>query len=247
MASSKKKASKAKAKRAGKREAPSVDEVLRTLERMSSKKVREGMARYGIPSDDALGIPVGALRQLAKKLGPSHELAVALWDSGIYEARLLTAFVGEPERVTRAQMDQWCRDFDDWAVCDTLCFALFDRSPHAFSRVVAWSKKQDEFAKRGAFALLASLALHDKRASNAAFVECLPLVERAATDPRNFVKKGVSWALRAIGGRTAELNLAARKLALRLAAASDPTARWIGKDALRDLTRPALQKKLAAR
>ena len=159
---------------------------------------------------------------------------------------MLTAFVAEPARVTPAQMDRWCRDFDNWAICDTLCFHLFDRTPHAWAKVAQWSDKREEFVKRAAFALLASLAGHDKHSGDEAFAQCLPLVERAATDERNFVKKGVSWALRGVGRRSPPLHAAAVAVARRLADSPEAAARWVGKDALRDLTSPAVTRRLAA-
>ena len=174
---------------------------------------------------------------LPNALADSHELAQALWDTGWYEARMLAAFVDEPDRVTPAQMDRWCKDFDNWAICDTVCFNLFDRTPHAFKKVAQWSKRKDEFVKRAAFALLASVALHDKKSGDAPFLNSLPLIEQAATDDRNFVKKGVSWALRGIGKRSPALNASAIKLAERLATSPNAAARWIGKDTLRDLNR----------
>lgn len=217
------------------------------LERRSSKKVKDGMARYAIPSDDAFGVPVGVIRQIAKSIGVDHELALALYDQKPYEARMLAVFVADPEQLTSAQMDSWCRAFDNWAICDTACFHLFDRSPHAFSKVSAWSKKRPEFEKRAAFALLASLALHHRSAPDAEFERYLPLITRDATDARNFVKKAVNWALRGVGGRGLALHRAALAVAERLAADADPTARWIGKDALRELRKPALLRRLAAR
>ena len=226
---------------------PSASEVIATLEGMANKSIRGGMARYGIPNDHALGISVGALRALGKKLGKSQPLALELWASEIYEARMLACFVGEADQLTSAQMDRMCRDFDNWAICDTAAFALFDRSPHALGRVKAWSSKKPEFEKRAAFALLASLALHDKSASNEVFLKTLPLIERAASDPRNFVKKGVSWALRSVGARNVELHQACLALAVKLAASDDATERWIGKDAQRDLARASVQKKVKAR
>lgn len=211
--------------------------IIADLKRLGTQKVRDGMARYAIPSDNAFGVPVGQIRDLGKRLGRNHELAQALWDSGWYEARMLATFVDEPQLVTPSQMDRWCKDFDNWAICDTACFHLFDKTPHAFKKVSQWSKRKDEFVKRGAFALLASLALHDKKSDDRIFADCLPLIERAATDDRNFVKKGVSWALRAIGRRSTALKASALALSERLAASPDSTARWIGKDALRDLKR----------
>jgi len=220
--------------------------VVAALKAMGSERTREGMARYAIPSDQAFGVPVGELRAFAKRLGPSHALAAALWDSGWYEARMLACFVDEPALVTPAQMDRWCRDFDNWAICDTACFHLFDRTPHAFGRVSAWSKRRPEFVRRGAFALLASLALHDKQSGDEPFLRTLPLIEAAASDERNFVKKAVSWALRGIGGRNRELSAAALALGGRLAASAEPTERWVGKDVLRELSKPAAQRRLAA-
>ncbi len=217
------------------------------LKRLGTKATRDGMARYAIPSDKAFGVPVGVLRKLAKKLGPDHDLATALWDSGWYEARMLACFVDEVERVTPAQMDRWCSDFDNWAICDTACFHLFDHTPHAFGRVKVWAKRKGEFARRAAFALLASLALHDKASPDAPFLACFPLIEAAATDERNFVKKAVSWALRGIGARNPSLHASALELARRLAASEETTTRWIGKDTLRDLSRPLLAKRFAAK
>lgn len=223
-----------------------VEAALAWLAQEGSPRIVEEMGpRYGIHTKKAFGVSVGSLRQYAKRLGSSHELAAALWASPWYEARMLAVFVEEPARVTPAQMDSWCRDFDNWALCDTACFHLFDRTPHAAAKVVAWAKRREEFAKRAAFALLASMALHGRGPDDAFFARVLELIDAAAVDERNFVKKAVSWALRAIGRRSSELNSKAVALARGLAASPVPAARWVGKDALRELTSPAVLKRLS--
>ena len=212
--------------------------ALAWLEEHSSKKIRDEMLpRYGINAPKAIGVSVANLHKLAKIVGRNHEFALALWETGWYEARMLASLVDEPERVTPAQMDKWCRDFDNWGICDTVCFHLFDRSPHAYRKVEQWAKRRDEFVRRGAFALMASLALHDKKADDERFAKWFPLIEEGANDERNFVKKGVSWALRGIGKRNPELKAAAITLAERLAASTNASARWVGRDALRDFTK----------
>jgi len=238
-----------------------VDAVVASLKRLGNKRTREGMARYAITADKAFGVPVGEIRKLAKELKPNrkaggdkqarqdalqrnHQLAAALWETGWYEARMLATLLDDPALVTPAQMDRWAKDFDSWAICDTACFHLFDRTPHAFAKVAQWAKRRDEFVKRAAFALLASLAGHDKTTGDAPFARSLTLIERAAGDERNFVKKGVSWALRGIGHRSPALHAEAVKLAERLAASSNAVERWIGKDALRDINRPAVIRRL---
>jgi 3-methyladenine DNA glycosylase AlkD len=180
-------------------------------------------------------------------LGHNHELALGLWQTGFYEARMLAAFVEDPESVTPAQMDRWCKDFDNWAICDTVCFHLFDKTPHAFRKVAHWADRRNEFEKRAAFALLASLGGHDKKASDDEFARCLPLIERASNDERNFVKKGVSWALRVVGRRSPELNEASVKLSEKLTKSDNAAARWIGRDALKELTSKAVTGRLKQR
>jgi 3-methyladenine DNA glycosylase AlkD len=219
-----------------------VQSALTWLEQHSTKRDRENLARFGITASKAFGVSMANIQVLAKRLGRNHALAAALWDTGWYEARMLTSFVDEPARVTPAQMDRWCRDFDNWGICDTLCFCLFDRTPHAWAKVAEWSDARDEFVKRAAFALLASLAGHDKRSGDKPFIEGLRLIERAAADERNFVKKGVSWALRRVGRRNAALNAAAVVVARRLSASPEAAARWVGKGALKELTSPAVTR-----
>jgi 3-methyladenine DNA glycosylase AlkD len=225
-----------------------VEEALAWLERRGSRRFREDMvSRYAIVTPRAFGVPMRLIQELGKRLGRDHRLAAALWATGWYEARTLAAYVDEPERVTAAQMDRWVRDFDNWAICDTLSFCLFDRTPHAWRKVEQWSRRREEFVKRTAFALLASLALHDKHTGDGRFLKALALIERAAPDERNFVKKGVSWALRSVGRRSRAVHAAAVETAQRLAESSEPAARWVGRDGLRDLTKPKLREQLAKR
>ncbi|QOY91895.1 DNA alkylation repair protein [Paludibaculum fermentans] len=217
------------------------------LEEASTPRDRENLVRFGINAKEALGVSMANIQSIAKRLGRSHELAAALWATGVYEARMLTAFVDDPTEVTPAQMDRWCRDFDNWGICDTLCFCLFDRTPHAWAKVAQWGARDEEFIKRAGFALLASLAGHDKESGDEPFLASLPLIESAAFDDRNFVKKGVSWALRGLGRRGPDVCQAALVVARRLADSTHPGARWVGRDALRDLTKRASAVKRATR
>ena len=223
------------------------NEVLAWLQRRGTRRNVEGMARYRIEAKRAFGVTMGTLLSLRKRLGKDHALSVALWESGWYEARLLAALVDEPERVTRRQMNAWAASFENWADCDTACFHLFDRTPFAWEKARQWAKSPREFVKRAAFALMACLALHDKAAPDSKFQSMLPLIERGASDERNFVRKAVSWALRSIGRRNLALNAAALAVARRLSLSTEAARRWVGKDALRELTSPKVRAQLARR
>ena len=214
-----------------------VESALAWLKQHATKANRDGMSRYAIPSDHAYGVAMRDIKALGKSLGKDHALALDLWTTGVYEARMLASFVGDPEQLTAAQMDRWCKEFDNWAFCDAMSFNLFDRSPHAWTMVDRWSKRRGEFEKRTAFALLWSLSLHDRKAADEHFVHGLTLIERESGDERNFVKKAVNMALRAIARRNRALRTAAVATAKRLAGSKDKTAQWIGKDALREFSK----------
>jgi 3-methyladenine DNA glycosylase AlkD len=222
----------------------SVDDVIDKLKSLASPEAVEGMARFGINPDHTLGIAIPTLRGLAGEIGRDHRLALDLWESGIHEARILACFIDDPRQVTEAQMELWVRDFDSWDVCDQCCSNLFDRTPYAYQKAVEWSGRSEEFVKRAGFVLMASLALHDKKAGDAQFEQFFPLIAREATDERNFVKKAVNWALRGIGKRGRRLNLLAVETAGQIAQLDSKSARWIASDALRELTSEKVQNKL---
>ncbi|WP_447723907.1 DNA alkylation repair protein [Sphingomonas koreensis] len=210
-----------------------VEAVLAALEAEGSARTRDAMGpRYGIvTADRVFGVPMARIQAVAKPLGKDHELAAAMWATRIYEGRMIAFLIDDPALVTHAQMDAWRAGFDNWAVTDTACFKLFDKVEGAAAMVEPWTRLNDEMGRRAGFALLACLALHGRPAN---FVHGLTLIEGAAGDERNFVRKGANWALRAIGGKKdPALRAAARELAARLAASEDRTARWNGKDALR--------------
>jgi len=194
-----------------------------------------GMARYGISSDGTLGVSVPLLRSIARRLGHDHRLALRLWDTGIHEARILAPLVDDPALVGDRQMERWVRDLDSWDVCDGLCHNLLRYTPAAFDKATEWADAQAEFVRRAGFALMAGLAVKAKEASDAQFEAFLPLIAAAASDDRNMVKKAVNWALRQIGKRNARLLQKAIATAEKIERLDSRSARWIAKDALREL------------
>jgi 3-methyladenine DNA glycosylase AlkD len=217
-----------------------VSDAMTALRAAATDHDLANLGRFGIDAPGALGVSMANLQKIARRLGRDRDLAAALWATGVYEARMLASLIDDPTQVTPAQMDAWRADFDNWAIVDTVCFKLFDQSPHALAKVGEWARLNDEFGKRAAFALLACLALHDAGGDDRPFLDGLALIERAAGDDRNFVKKAVNWALRAIGLRDSPaLKAAALETARRLSVSPQASARWIGKDAARALTKAA--------
>ena len=214
------------------------------LEPLGDPAFRTGMRQFGIETKNALGVPVPALRKLAKEIGRDHKLAKELWASGVHEARLLATMIDDPGQVTERQMDRWVKDFNSWDLCDQCCGNLFDKTRFAWARAVAWAARDEKFVKRAGFALMAALAVHDKRATNRAFERLFPIIRREATDGRNFVRKAVNWALRQIGKRNRTLNRKAVATARAIRKIDSKAARWIASDALRELTGAAVQKRL---
>ncbi|HXX59381.1 MAG TPA: DNA alkylation repair protein [Dehalococcoidales bacterium] len=221
--------------------------VIAALKAQSKPENLAGMKRYGIKVDNALGLSMPVIREAAKKIGTDHALALQLWQTGIHDARILAGLVADPKQITDAQMENWVMDFDSWDVCDQVCGSVFEKSPLAWRKVAEWAARDEEFVKRAAFALLASLAWHDKKATDEQFVKALPLILKASTDDRNFVKKAVNWALRNIGKKNFYLNKEALRSAQEIQKIDSKAARWVAVDALRELQSEAVQNRLQHR
>lgn len=222
----------------------SVEEVLRKLRDKARPDQLEGMARFAIVGEGRLGVSVPEMRKIAKGAGKDHALALELWKTGIPDARIVAGMVGEPDKLTEYQMDDWVEDFESWDVCDQVCMNLFDRSPLAIKKINDWADREEEFVRRAAFAMIASLAVHDKKGEDEKFIRLFPLIKKGATDNRNFVKKAVNWALRNIGKRNPGLNRAAISLAKEIGQMESKAARWIAGDALRELESDAVKHRL---
>ncbi len=222
----------------------SAGEIISQLRAAAKPGALEGMKRFAIAGEGRLGVSVPDMRKIAKKAGRDHALALDLWKTGIPEARIVAGLVGDPAELTSEQMDDWAADFESWDVCDQVCMNLFDRSPLAWKKVREWARRDEEFVRRASFALIASLAVHDKAAPDSKFAALFPIIRRASTDDRNFVKKAVNWALRQIGKRNRDLNRAAVAEAAAVSRIDSRAARWIAADALRELDSEQVRRRL---
>lgn len=213
---------------------PTVDTLIRDLRSISNPETLESQRRFGITVENSLGVSLYDIRRICKGI-QDHALALELWKTGIHEARIMAAIVDIPSQVTRSQMDEWVADFDSWDVCDQVTTSLFDQTPYAFAAIFDWAKREEEFVRRAAFAMIAGLSVHEKSFKDADFECFFPLIIQYSNDPRNFVKKAVNWALRNIGKRNEALCRRAIEVARQLQDSGDRTARWIASDALREL------------
>ncbi len=214
---------------------PSATDLLDELKSNSNPEYLESLRRFGVQGERALGVRMPVVRALANQYEKNHALALDLWDTEVHEARILATLLDKVSTVTETQMETWVQDFNSWDLCDQTCSNLFCRTPYAYHKALAWSERQEEYVKRAGFVMMAGLAIHDKKAEDAQLAHFFPLIEREAYDERNFVKKAINWALRQIGKRNAALRSIAMLTAERLTIHELPTARWIGKDALREL------------
>lgn len=224
-----------------------IENVLDRLREKANPDNLEGMSRYGISVKHRLGVSIPNLRKTAKEIGKDHELALELWKAGLDDTKILAAMVDEPDKLTENQMEEWVKEIDSWDVCDQVCMNLFEKTPVAWRKIREWSKREEEFVKRVAFALIACLAWHDKQAEDEKFIDLFPIIMYGAVDERNYVKKAVNWALRNIGKRNMVLNKAALGLAREIQQMDSKVAKWIAADAIKELESEGVKRRLAKR
>ncbi|MCK5374083.1 MAG: DNA alkylation repair protein [Alphaproteobacteria bacterium] len=193
--------------------------------------------KFGIVSNNALGIYQNDLKEIAKEIGKDSKLAVQLFDSGIYEARILCSKIFDPNDLSENLMEKWVESFENWEICDSFCMGLFAKSKFAVSKATEWSKRKNEFEKRAGFTIIAAYCRADKKTSNEIFEQFFTIIKRESHDERNYVKKAVNWALRNIGKRNIDLNKRAIEIASELLKSESKSAKWIAKNALLELKR----------
>lgn len=208
--------------------------LIEHLRSLRSEAAVAGMARFGIVTETALGISTPDLRAVARIAGKDHHRSLQLWHTDIREARMLAIYTADPRKLTEAEARRWAEDFNSWEVVDTAADLFVEA--RLLSLIDIFAADEREYVRRTAFAMIAGAAVHMKKEPDATLIAGLQLIEKHATDPRNFVRKAVNWALRNIGKRNRRCHVPALSLARKLAAAEDKTARWIGKDAVRELT-----------
>jgi 3-methyladenine DNA glycosylase AlkD len=221
-----------------------INAIIGDLHSQANEDHLKRMEHFRIDAKNIIGVRIPKLRAMAKSIGTNHEIALGLWDSKIHEARILAAFVDDPAKVSEVQMEDWAKDFDSWDICDQCCGSLFDRTEFAYRKANEWPERDEEYIKRAGFSLMAALAVHNKRMPDSYFLKLLPIIERESDDDRNFVRKAVNWALRQIGKRNERLNKAALICAERIVKRNSKSARWIARDAIRELKSHAVQKRL---
>lgn len=213
------------------------DDIIIRLHQLSEPdKVAFKEKKYGIIANNSLGIYQKDIKELAKEIGKDSSLAIQLFDSGIYEARILCSKLFKPKELTEALMEKWVKTFENWEICDSFSMGLFAKSEYAVSKAIDWSSRNNEFEKRAGFAIMAAYCMADKKAENGVYESLLPIILRESTDERNFVKKAVNWALRSIGKRNKDLNKSALQTAYKIAELDNKAAKWIAKDAIRELS-----------
>jgi 3-methyladenine DNA glycosylase AlkD len=222
----------------------STQEILTKLKSKAKPDNLPGMARYGINTEKRLGVQIPELRQLAKETGKNHQIALELWQTGIAEARILAAMTDEPEKVTEQQMENWVKDINSWDIDDQITMNLFEKTPLSWKKITDWSQRPEEFVRRTAYSLLACLAWHNKTATDQQFTQLFPVIASGATDERKSIQKAISWALRTIGKRNPQLNLAAIQLAQEIQQTNTKPARWIANDVTRELQSQPVQNRL---
>ncbi len=212
-------------------------EIINRLHQLSEPdKVAFKEKKYGIIANNSLGIYQKDIKELAKEIGKDSSLAIQLFDSGIYEARILCSKLFKPKELTEAIMEKWVKTFENWEICDSFSMGLFAKSEYAVSKAIEWSARSNEFEKRAGFAIMAAYCMANKKADNGVYESLLPIIIRESTDERNFVKKAVNWALRSIGKRNIDLNKSALQTAYKIAELDNKAAKWIAKDAIRELS-----------
>ncbi len=220
------------------------NEIIARFNKISDAEAVKGMTKFLITPEKTYGIKIPILRKMASEIKTDHELALQLWQKNTRETRILASMIADPKKTDGKLVDQWVKEFTYWEICDQCVMNLFEKLEFAYEKAIEYCNKDEEFVRRTGFVIIARLAVSDKTAADEKFAQFFPLIKAKANDNRNMVKKAVNWALRQIGKRNLNLNHEMLNLANEIVKMDYKSAKWIAKDAIRELTSNSIQSRL---
>lgn len=221
-----------------------LNEVLELLQGESNLHYAKSMSRFAIPAENALGIKLPVLRKLAREIGNDQKLAEDLWQHHYHESKLLATLIADPRQFKLKDADRWVKSVYSWDLCDQLCINILVKTDFAWKLPARWAPWEPEFERRAGIVMIAVLAVHHKKVLDEEFLQFVPLLKSYATDPRNFVKKAVNWAIRQMGKRRAFLHSHMICLCHQLLDLDSRSASSVARDALRELESDKLKMRL---
>jgi 3-methyladenine DNA glycosylase AlkD len=190
-------------------------ETMRELEKAGSAQTRKTYARHGV-TGPMFGVSFATLKTLTRRIDVDHELALALWDTGNFDARNLAVKIVDPNAMTAADLDRWVRESSPSRMCGGYAAMLAAEGPHASAKVAAWLAAKDAQVRAAGWTLLGQLAQRDETASDALFEKRLEQIERTIHTAPNAERAGMNQAVIQIGLRSAGLRKAALAASKRI-------------------------------
>lgn len=192
-------------------------QAMAALEKAGSAQTRKTYARHGA-TGPMFGVSFAVLKDLTKRIGVDHDLALALWDTGNLDARNLAAKVVDPARMTSADLDRWARESTASRTWGGYVGMVAAEGPHARKKAERWLAAKDENVRCAGWSLVGHLAQRDEEAADSFFEALLAKIERAIAAAPNLERAGMNAALISIGCRSAALRKAATAAAKRVGA-----------------------------
>lgn len=193
---------------------PTTQDVLDELQALGGEQTRNTMRRHGV-AEPLYGVKFGALEPIKKRIKTDHALALQLWATQVYEARLLATMIADSRQIDADLLEQWVVDLRGHVVADAFA-DLVIRTPLAQDCMRRWVDADDEWIDRTGWHLLAQLATHEPSLPDAYFEPYLVRIEQTIRAAKDRVREAMNNALIAVGGRNATLEEQALAIAAEI-------------------------------
>lgn len=187
---------------------------MRALERAGSAQTRKTYARHGA-CEPMFGVSFATLKTMVKRIGVDHELALALWDTGNHDARVLACKIADPAQMKATDLDRWAKA-TSMRMCGGYVAMLAAEGRHGFDKAEKWLASSDERLRVTGWGLVGQLASLDENTPDEWFSKLLERIEKTIHSALNDEREAMNSAVISIGGRSAALRKAALAAAKRI-------------------------------
>ena len=190
-------------------------QVIAELEKMKNLNY-SNRDPFGLNTVPSYGIGVTKIKKLAKQIKKDHDLALKMWDTPIFEGRLLSIFIENSKEVTLDQINSQIPNSQGFMLADYYCQEIIVKTEFCDDLIEKWTKSKNNHIKKSGFALLYAKAKLDKKADDEFFEPYLEQIEKELQKAENWTKESMNYALMYIGSRTKKLNKKALAIAKKI-------------------------------
>lgn len=175
-------------------------EILAEMKPLAKESYKKTLLNHGIP-EPVLGVSVEHMKKIQKRVKKDYQLALDLYETGIYDAMYLAGLIADDARMTKKDLQRWVDKANSGSLCSYTVPWVAAESSHGWEMALKWIDAKNEGIASAGWATLVSLISikEDSELDLPKLKELLKRVEKSIHDAPNSVRYAMNMFVIGLG------------------------------------------------